>query len=282
MNNDNILTRVREVYPDLIYVAIGPARNAEQQLPPQIRDWPGLKLCILIDPALESPPLVHSTDNIEIIPVYRNFSWVSQSDVEFIRALCRFTMGRTNAHMIVQSYAGDDIYPHYPGIEFLPRVLFDMTYGDGSCYVDFASVKILRDRNRNFIQPHFATFTQLCNLAIPAQIRVNEVMARRRALINYIHYYYRVQSHEHPANDWLTTMTKNIHTYLNQFALIYECSNSLALDNLRVIVECAVLDLSISTNTVIPSEDLHALIYNPERDIFGNAVGTLCGLLHKN
>jgi hypothetical protein len=280
MNNDDILTRVHKIYPDLIYIAIGPARNAEQQLPPQIRGWPGQKLCILIDPALESPPLVCSTDDIEIIPVYRNFYWKSPDDANFIHTLCQYVMGRTNAHMIVQSYAGDDIYRHYPGHEFLPRVLFDMTYGDGACYIDFASVQILRDREGNFIQPHFATFAQLRKQTIPVQVRANEVMARRRALINYLHYYYHMRTNGLPSKDWDNVVCANILQYVDQFALIYDQPFSLDVNNLRNLIECATLDLSTATNSDITPEDLRALIDNPVRDVFGNAIGTLCGLLN--
>jgi hypothetical protein len=280
MNNDDILTRIHQIYPDLIYVAIGPARNAEQQLPPQIRAWPGQKACILIDPLLESPPLVHSGGDAVIIPVYRCFEWADQADVDLIRALCRFVMGRTNAHMIVQDYSGDDIYPYYPGAEFLPRVLFNMTYGEGSCYVDFATVQILRDRHGDFIQPHFATFVQLCSPVIPAAIRKIEVMARRCSLINYLHYYYRMRSHEHPAEDWLATVESNIRNHINQFALIYGGPASTTLNNLRILTERATLDLSAATNVAISPEDLTNIIESPERNVFGNAIGMLCGLLN--
>jgi hypothetical protein len=280
MNNDDILTRIHQIYPDLIYIAIGSAQNAEQQLPPQIRDWPGQKVCILIDSALESPPLAHSGPDTVIIPLYRDFMWNDQADVDFIHALCRFVMERTNAHMIVQSYVGDDIYPYYPGAEFLPRVLFDMTYGEGSCYVDFAAVQILRDRHGNFIHPHFATFVQLCSPVIPTTIRKTEVMARRRALINYIHYYYRMRTHEHPAEDWLTTVESNMRRLVDQFALIYGGSTNITLDSLRALIERAIQDLSAATNVAISPVDLTNIIESPERNVFGNAIGTLCGLLN--
>ena len=274
MNNDDILTCVSTVIPNLIYVAIGCARNPNQQCPPQVRMWPGRKLCILIDPMLESPPLVHSDSDTTIVPVYRNFEWSSQDDIDFIRALCRFTA----AHMIVQDYTGLDIYPYYPGLEFTKRVLFDITYGDGGCYVDFNTIQILQDDSGNFIQPHFATLTQLSHL--PAAIRKPEVMTRRNHIINYIHYYYRMKSHATPADDWLSTVSSYLQHHVEQFALIYGTPATITLDNLRTLIDKVVQDLSIATNVEIPPSDMKQIIDTPERNVFGNAIGTLCNLLN--
>ena len=275
MNNDDILTRVREEAPDLIYVAVGCAHSAEQQCPPQVRNWPGLKLCILIDPILESPPLVAgASDDIVVIPLYRNFDWKAPADYDFIRALCCCT----NAHMIVQDYTGHDIYPYYPGPEFTKRVLFDMTYRDGGCYVDFAAIQILRDERGDFIQPHFATLVELARL--PATIRKPEVMARRAALINYIHYYYRMKTHGYPPDDWLTTVEQQLKPLVGQFALIYGTPTALTLENMRALIVRTIQDLSAATSVEIPPTDLAQLIETPERNVFGNAIGTLCNLLN--
>ena len=278
MNNDDILTRVREETPDLIYVAIGCARNAEQQCPPQVHSWTGHKLCILIDPILESPPLAHSSDNITVIPVYRNFEWAEQGDNDFIRALCRYTMTRTNAHMIVQDYTGTDIYPYYPGPDFSKRVLFDITYSDGGCYVDFSTVQILRDAGGDFIQPHFTTLTKLARL--PATVRKPEVMKRRNAIINYLHYYYRTKKHGYPPEDWLFTVERKLQPLVVQFASIYNQWPILTLETVRVLLVRSIQDLSTATGVEVPSAELTELIESPERNVFGNAIGKLCELIN--
>jgi hypothetical protein len=133
----------------LVYVAVGcaqgrylPGEHSAQEYPPFIRDFDvAHRIVLLIDPDLEDPPRtdVAPTDTtVTFIPIRQPLFWnTSRPDAlhgpTLIRAL--LDLRPTPDYIVVQDYTGDNIAPYDPDIP--GRVLFDATYGDYGCFVDF-------------------------------------------------------------------------------------------------------------------------------------------------
>lgn len=240
---DEILTICKNkvaTSPDcLIYVAIGcsqahypPTGGTPQQFPPFVAAHAGHKICIWIDPGLEAEPrgfqnaglppqplpdnMIADVGFATFIPLRKNFAWPNHwgTDSEvgpcmnFMDELCRLCVHpASTASMIVQDYSGTDIRQFYPldrfGYSLLPKVLYDVTYKDSGCFVDFAKVHILRN-NDGFVQPAYSPMWSLATIAGAASIMNAEMGDRYNMLINYVWRLYKIQTGREVPRDWCT------------------------------------------------------------------------------
>jgi hypothetical protein len=237
MSNDDILSMCEATQPAYIYLAIGCALGhyaegggTPQQYPPPIAALPGRKICILVDPGLESPPRSYAQvgipdptaatqhqhvthGDVTFIPVRREFHWpvpwahaehqpAIQHDARFIDGLIALTKRPGSpTRLIVQDYAGTDIRPFYPHTAPPARVLYDMTGRDGGCFVDFAAVRIHQTPTGDFIQPPYELLRTLQSI-LPADELRAVVEQRSRLLTDYAHRYYRIMRGVEPPRDW--------------------------------------------------------------------------------
>lgn len=225
----------------LIYLAIGcsqiyypPDKGSPQQFPPFVAAHAGHKICIWIDPGLEPEPrgfqnaglaaqplpdnTVADVGFATFIPLRTNFYWPSrwapitsenvQQCMRFIDGLCQLCVCmHDSASMIVQDYSGADIRHFYPlerfGPALLPKVLFDVTYKDSGCFVEFDRVHILRDTD-GFVQPAYSPMWLLAPVAGAAPIIEAEMADRYNILVNYVWRLYKIQMGREVPRDWCT------------------------------------------------------------------------------
>jgi hypothetical protein len=240
MSNDDILELCAVTRPAYIYLAIGCAlghyaegQGSPQQYPPPIATLPGRKICILVDPGLESPPRSYAQvgisdpsaqsqyvthGDVTFIPVRREFRWpvpwaqaeqqpAIQHDSRFIDGLIALTRRPGSpTRLIVQDYSGTDIRPFYPHDAPPPRVLYDMTGRDGGCFVDFAAVRIHQTPAGDFIQPPYEPLRTLQTTLAADEFRA-VAEQRSRLLTDYAHRYYRIMRGVEPPRDWATPHT---------------------------------------------------------------------------
>jgi len=211
----NVLDQCLAACPDYIYLAIGcaqkwhkPEKRQPQQYPPQIAALPGSKLCILIDPELEAPPhsvqllQPNATDQtvyvinqtLTFVVIRRNFEW---PETTLMKRLMQ-------SRLIVQDYSGEIIDRYYPRDRaLLGRVLFDFTYNDGGCFLDFDKIRILQRADGSFIQPHYEPIAATIDAMSPEQAKA--VIKMRVDTMSYVQRLYRIQSGTEPYRDWCTT-----------------------------------------------------------------------------
>lgn len=169
---------------------INPRTN--QQIPLFLDKYNGQKkVIILIDPGLENPLKSESTvpmelffmsengkfrilrtndDSTLIFAISKHFYWEEerhcpQEDIQiiptcvnFLIKLIEYTM-QHDCKLIGQDFSGRDIRNAYNSLtnifdkdQYHKKVLFDITYGDGGCFVDFSKTPIIYDQEGNFLQ----------------------------------------------------------------------------------------------------------------------------------
>jgi len=210
------------VKPQLIYFAVGPAHNLQQQYPPQIAEWPGKKLCFLMDPLFEEKLVLF--EELGLTPDDKGIAtWVETTFVvfrdgfspqnvygELLDSLCAYCMEHPT-QMIVQDYCGGFLNPSlYPIAKFGPGlkecVLFDMSYGDdrqSTCSLDFSKVQIFRTPTGGFYHPTLERLTTLRGHVSNHFIR-SEMKRRASDVMGYAHRYYCVQVGLKEDRDWCT------------------------------------------------------------------------------
>ncbi len=277
--------------PTIVYVGIGCSlgwnhrdpSQLQQQYPAILDTFPEPRVCILIDPLLEYPPratmsspssdlpilnhpaYTRSTDPIvkqgtTFFPIYRDFEFIRSYDADFLHALCSQCV-RTNGDtkLIVQDYTGRDIRPYYPsdifGDAIRPFVLYDMTYRDPGCYVDFSTVHVLRDESGNFIHPSHCTLRKIRQVArVGSRILQDEIKRRTDIVINYLYRRYAVQAGYKEHADWCSPA--NIAVHLQQLIPAYGLPAFLTQTNLKqAMVMClqdvgGVMDKEVSSQTI--------------------------------
>jgi hypothetical protein len=216
----NVLDIPLAACPDYIYLAIGcsqkwhkPEKRQPQQYPPQIAALPGSKLCILIDPELEAPPhavqllwpgtieidgsmtgIYNINPTLTFVVIRRNFEW---PETTLMKRLMQ-------SRLIVQDYSGAIIDRYYPRDRaLLGRVLFDFTYDDGGCFIDFDKIRILQRADGSFIQPQYEPIAATIDAMTPEQAKA--VVKMRVDTMSYVQRLYRIQSGTEPYRDWCTT-----------------------------------------------------------------------------
>jgi hypothetical protein len=305
MNHDDILSAFREAVttaPDLIYVAIGCGMAAHpygshspQQYPPQVAEWPGRKVCILIDSHFEPAPLyvfrylgfglpdVRDDPIVQIgdttfITIQRHWDWKNPADHEQIVALCQTAIHFPRTYMIVQDYTGEDPTPYYPiqtiGPRLVDKVLFDMTQGrfGGECFVDFGKVRIRRSpRTGGFLQPRFQPLAAFWQEMSPEALY--EELERRYSIATYTvyPYYLELRGRLEPkpwrnADVLRTAMKPMLYTYGLSDASLNE-------DNLRAYLRAALLDFTAAIETPLDMYDIERIIDAPERESIPHVLG---------
>lgn len=185
-----------DMRPQTIYLAIGCAHSAIQQVPPFLGSTPSL--CVWIDPCLEAVPEGLALTGISPLPtsmaecevlegptvtcvaLRTHVHWTSSDSkpedfrmwTECLSILYHYVQVRaTNgAQLIVQDYSGANIYRFYPiqtvrreeRAHFLSHVLFDVTYNEGGCFIDFDKVEIVRHPgSMEFFQPAYEPLSSI-------------------------------------------------------------------------------------------------------------------------
>jgi hypothetical protein len=219
---NQMLALCETVKPQLIYFAVGPAHNLQQQYPPPIANWPGTKLCFLIDPLFEEklvlfeelgltpdPEGIARWDDATFV-VIRDRFFLNNSYGELLDTLCAYCM-HNPTQMIVQDYCGGFLNPStYPIQKYGPglkeAVLFDMTYGDdkgSTCFLDFTKVHIFRTPTGGFFHPTLERLTHIRGHVSNHLIR-SEMKRRSSDVMGYAHRYYCVQMGLKEERDWCT------------------------------------------------------------------------------
>lgn len=185
---------------NVIYLAIGPARSAQQEYPPFMKDLGGNQLCILFDPLLETPleaTIKGDTDheNITFIPMKANFDWNDEPSKMLVTMLCQIALSSPTCRLIVQDYTGNETRSKYPlsffGPRVMDRILFDVTYGESGCFVNFDAVHLLIRNDGSFIQPEFDRITNL-KPWIPKDILCRMFQERNNMITTYALRAYRI------------------------------------------------------------------------------------------
>lgn len=286
--------------PNVIYVAIGCSqkrheygKHSPQECPPFVRSWqtntghPATAVCILIDPDLEEDLYVlrDLTDaelaHTKIITVRRELHWSDPADTAFIRALCELAINEPDTYLIVQDYSGEDIRRHYPLDRFdspslLRKVVFDVGYMDGGCWLDFDKVRLERDASGGFLQPPYMPLSSAIAVASPDVIRF---MAERRyyMLVSYVFGYYR-----HPAErDWC-----NADAVVHKFREIaateaYGVPVSITKENLKILAMRMVEDFARTAGAEITTAEITEMLDEPTEKVLPAAVSTLRAIINE-
>ena len=280
MDNNQILTYCQIENPDIIYLAIGCAQGhhppdspmaSPQEHPPCIAALGGNQVCILIDPQLETPiragagtespdaPIIRVGDTLTFLPVRRHFNWVSQEDKYFIEDLCRLVLN-TRTRLIVQDYSGQYVHNFYPLATFGPRllrkVLFDVTYRDSGCFIDFDKVKIMMREDGSFIQPLYDRLANTLPFITPEQ-RAFAVSQRHDSMWCYVKRLHRIQSGLEEFRDWCTADV----VYLHMVHLCPVYGTPLRTDNaaLEKLMVAYLFDLCVCVGDFMTEDEALAL-----------------------
>jgi hypothetical protein len=285
MTNDEIARFCEASEPVLIYLAIGSAGSKEQQHPQFLKAIGGPQICILVDPHLEDPPAVYSDlgpaaaavplmviDNVTYIPVRRFFEHHSNAkttdDILLLHRLCYIAVASQTTRLIVQDYSGKDLRTLYPvdlfGFDLRPKVLFDFTYRDGGCYVDFSKVRLLcRGSHGSFVQPHYESLEAIKPYCTHDQITF-QVVERAEFMSVYVKRLYRIQNGEEPDRDWCTS--PDALAKIARLCAIYGLPQTTDNGTLEKLLSAFLFDLCAVTGNYMGEEEARDLIRRPERD----------------
>ena len=290
MTNDDIAALCRATAQQgqtTIYFAIGcalgryePDGHPRQQYPPFMGGFPGRQICILMDPDLESPPRAYrdltgsdipdqpivTIGEITFITARRYFEWNSDEARKFMDYLCEICLN-TPTHLIVQDYAGNYIEQYYPIDTFGPaitkKVLFDVTYRDGGCFIDLNAVRILRGRDGSFVQPKYDAITMLRPHISAEQLR-NTLRERRSDLVNYIKRYHRILTGVEEYRDWCTAEV--VHRHMQTLCSAYRVTPEPSIRNMEQLMSAYLFDLCVAIGDRVTEEAAMDLIRSPNKD----------------
>jgi hypothetical protein len=226
---------------DLIYVAIGCSQKhyqttghggSPQEYPPFVAEWPGRKLCILIDPDLEESPVgivqargapatladavpltlefATGRPSVTFIALRRMFHWYPRDEgyAECKRTLdwlIQPCLAPHGPHMIVQDYSGTDIRQFFPvepfGTSLMAKVLFDITGGDAGCFVDFSKFRVVRDPAGHFVQPAYTPLWKLKALRL-GKAYEDQIRDRYNLALDSAARCWRAQNGHDQPRDW--------------------------------------------------------------------------------
>jgi hypothetical protein len=288
--------------PTLIYLSIGCANNGKQQCPRFVREWNAKhKICILMDPALETPlscePLLDSsiavlrflcdfetTETVAAVAHWGSTERTASATAtgaagsQFIHDLCQLTLSAPRAHLIVQEYTGRNSDSYYPlaffGYPLLKRALFGITYGESSCFLAFSKVHILRDEAGDFVQPRFLPL--LMTVAIPhyAKERLYEDATQRMNAIRlYIHRLYRIQLGREEPRDWCTPTV--VAQHMKRLTQIYGVRVATDPDTLLRLSEMVLNDFCAAAGTHMSVSEITALLEDKTGERLGAAMAVL-------
>jgi hypothetical protein len=294
MNYDDILTFCRDTTPALIYVGIGcaqlyraPGTIANQQCPPFVlaRWTTSPRVCILIDPALESPPAIYEDlgiegtetatapivqrDTLTFIPLRQLFHWGAAAETALIHGLCQLAVDTPQVHLIVQDYSGIDYRVNYPLHLFSPtlthKVVFDITHSDdGSCGVDFDRVELPLAPDDGFIQLSFSPVNPLC-FFYSDRLVAEEMRRRADTIIYYAHRHYVTQRDIPEPGAW--SSNAEVHSRIRNLAIAYRTPHAVSPPALKQLTTKLLRDFAAAAEETMTEEQAVALVDGPEREV---------------
>jgi hypothetical protein len=280
------------------------AKASPQQYPPFVEEWVGNKICILIDPELEQPPYCFSdlgvsnerlAENVVDVPgirfyclrqrfetvdapsvhsQYRTPPQKYEPDMSFLYSLCDLAY-TSQTKFIYQDYSGrivNYLYPtsRYENPERLKaNVLFDVTYNEGGCFVNFDEVKILKTPNGDFLHPEREVLANLRNHPRLLNIYATK---RRSILGSYIHWYYQILLGNKPEREWCTAAT--ILPHMNTLCEIYKTPHSADKASIHALLQTALFDYCAATDHYLSEADVDEIIQKSDQYI--NTLAMLC------
>jgi len=276
MNLHDVYSYIEEASDEalVVYIGIGcglggypPHEHPPQQYPPYLRDFPRRQICVLIDPTLEMPPLIHEDiqtipRDITVLTVQENLSYSSW----FLSDLARLCTSKHN-FMIVHDFAGANLHEFYPlhlGREALKYILYDPTYSnEGSCGCDFTKIRIFRDADGCFRQPYLSPFAEFAD---EKEILQQMMQQRKYPIVHLLARLYRILRGVETPRDWCTTY--RVAPSLTYFRYIYQIPESVSC--LRQTLVAIVRDLCTLSGT---DTDVEALVdgSGPDMETFWNA-----------
>ena len=291
--------------PDVIYVGIGCSqkrheygKHTAQECPPFVRNFVSVAtaVCILIDPDLEDDLYVlrdltdEELSRTRIITVRRNFYWENPDDMSFIHSLCGIALRGPDTYLIVQDYSGEELRRHYPiqhfGPALLRKVVFDVSYMGGGCWLDFGKVRLERDMDGGFLQPPYMPLSSAIAVASPEVI---QFLAERRyyTLVSYVFGYYRrpvepceEHSQRPPSadiepRDWCTPETVALKLREICAAEAYGVPVSVTKENLRVLASRMVEDFAHTAGAELTAAEIARMLDEPTEKVLPRATSTL-------
>lgn len=264
--------------PVVYYLAIGcanPHKNSPQQLPPQVAALPGRKICILVDPELESPPMIYKqigisdpTDSpcvefgdLTFFPVRARWQWDGVNELALLETLHTKAVYGT-ARMVVQDYTGRNIHRYYP-LDRYPvqrltqRVLYDITGNGGGCFVDFGAEHIYTDSRDNFMQIPYTPLWLLNTVASPAVV-AKEAQHRQTTIMNYVHRLWRIQKGQEEERYWCTPDT--VHGAAAQLFAAYNIVAYTDPETLIILMHDVATDMALTAGVDLDAGDLRMVI----------------------
>lgn len=280
------------------------AKASPQQYPPFVEEWVGNKICILIDPELERPPYCFSdlgisndrlaetvvdvpgirfyclrqrfetADPPSVNSQYRTPTHIFESHMSFLYSLCDLAY-TSKTKFIYQDYTGriiNYLYPisRYENPERLKaNVLFDVTYNEGGCFIDFNEVKIMKKPNGDFLHPEREVLANL--RSHPGLLKIY-AKKRRTILGSYIHWYYQILLGNKPARDWCTEAT--ILPHMKSLCEIYKTQFSADMASVYALLKTALFDYCAATEHYLTEANADEIIQKPDQYI--NTLAMLC------
>lgn len=208
------------------------AAGSAQEYPPFVAEWPGRKLCILIDPELEESPVgivqaggaaaaladavpltlefMKGRPSVTFVALRRNFRWYPTDEgyaecKMFLDCLIQPCLAPAGPHMIVQDYSGTDIRQFFPikdyGHPLMAKVLFDITGGDAGCFVDFSKFRVVRDPAGHFVQPAYTPLWKLKALRL-GKAYEDQIRDRYNLALDSAARCWRAQNGHDQPRDW--------------------------------------------------------------------------------
>ena len=291
MTYNDILLMCQTDKPSLIYLAVGCAqgfytrdKSSPQEYPPFVVAWPGRKICILIDPELESPP--YCFQNLGLQKEYHPVTHIGDTsffcirkrfetppaiygeDMHFLISLCTMACN-SSSKLIYQDYSGrytDNLFnlimESSDREKLIKSVLFDATYKDSGCFIDFDKIRILRDNKGDFIQPAFETLTFL-RLNGHLQFLAEEKKRRKMILGDYVHRYYQILIGGKEPRDWCTG--EIILGRIKPMTEIYGTRHAIDVESIYDLLEAVLLDFCMCDELYLPENDMKIVIDAPDK-----------------
>jgi hypothetical protein len=293
MNLDDVVEYCKTASPGLIYLAIGcsqvraaPDQISEQEYPPcvaAVMTPREKKICILIDPELESPPVclkqfglhetapIVGTDEISFVILRRFFEWTHNDEHEFMDRLCHYAMD-TGTKLIVQDYTGTPCQNFYPYDRYnkdkdkakalLNNVLYDFTYKESGCFVDL-NLPILQEENGDFMQPLYLPIASLIGL-LPTHHIASEMSLRYNDIMPYAFRYYKTLQGLSEPRQWCREET--VTDRIKRHCFIHGLPVELSVENLNELVIRHFLDCSTASSAGLDRAAITAILDNPAED----------------
>jgi hypothetical protein len=256
---NQLLETVQQRHADWVYLAIGPAHSADQQFPPFFRTLSGTKLCFLIDPRLEETPVCYTTPDpsATFVEIRDYFDYNEPT----LHGLCAHAI-TTHTKLIVQAFTGEDIRYRYPlqlfGSRLLDHVLFDFTYSEGDCFVDFNKVQLLLKPDGTFQQP---LYSPLATFKHHKAALLRELENRYNLIFHYVLNLYQVQMGRKEAREWYAP--EAILPRLGPLCVAYNVPHTTATDHLLLLLTEVFADLSHAAGDAASLTDIISLIEAP-------------------